>query len=166
MKQARLPLLLLVLAILHEPVWPGGWGRVYAIEISGDSLTEALVITDEYLVESLSFWVGPGTSYREFMGPVRLDRSIVDWDRGEALDHPDGLTRYKVRFLLEPRDDPPAFTVFYEPDFVHGEGYIYYPFTNSIVTHSSEGTWRYASTRWSQEVGLLLAGHIRHLYTQ
>jgi len=93
------------------------------------------------------------------MGPVSLDRSIVDWDRGEVTDRPTGLETYQVRFLLEPRDDPPVYLVLYEPDAENGTGYIYYPADGSsgIVTHFVEDTWRYASSRWNERVGAAIS---------
>jgi hypothetical protein len=104
-------LLLVCLVALLEPAWAGAWGRTFAIEVHGDTLAKPLVITDSAIVDELSFWVGPGTGYSEFMGLVKLELSIVAWDRGEATDRPTGLDTYEVRFLLEPRADPPAFIV-------------------------------------------------------
>lgn len=154
MKRAALVLLVTLLFAAHIPAWSGGWGRVFAVEVRGDSLAEPLMITDPAVVQELSFWVGPGTDFREFMGPVKLDRSIVDWDRGEAADRPRGLETYEVRFLLEPRDDPPAYVVLYEPDPENASGYIYYPASSGhIVAHGVADTWMYASSRWNERVG-------------
>jgi len=167
MKQLTLVLLLAILALPRESAFSGGWGRTFAIEISGDALAQPIVITDPTIVEALSFWVGPGTGFSEFMGPVNLERSIVAWDRGEATDKPDGLVSYKVRFLLEPQNDPPAFTVLYESDPQSDSGYIYYPTrTNSIVTHSVEGTWKYASAQWNDKVGDAIAANLQSLSAQ
>lgn len=147
--------LLLVLAISpHASVWSGGWGRVFALEIRSDTLAQPLTITDPRVVEELSFWVGPGTNFREFMGPVSLDRSIIDWDRGPAADLPVGLMTYEVRFLLEPQDDPPEYLVLYAPDPQNGSGYIYTPASSGhIVTHGVADAWMYASERWNARVG-------------
>ncbi len=155
MKPATTVLLMVLLLTPHAPAWSGAWGRVFAIEIRGDTLAKPLTITDPTVVHELSFWVGPGTGNRKFMGPVSLDRSIVDWNRGEATNRPTGLETYEVRFLLEPRDDPPVYLVLYEPDPENGSGYIYYPADGSsgIVTHFVEDTWRYASSRWNERVG-------------
>lgn len=155
MKPATSVLLVVLLLTPHAPAWPGAWGQVFAIEIRGDALAEPLTLTDPTVVEELSFWVGPGTGYSKFMGPVSLDRSIVDWNRGEATDRPTGLETYEVRFLLEPRDDPPVYLVLYEPDPENGSGYIYFPADGSsgIVTHFVEDTWRHASSRWNERVG-------------
>ena len=162
MKQLSLGLLIVCLVILHESAWPGGWGRTFAIEVHGDALAKPLVITDSSTVDGLSFWVGPGTGYSEFMGPVNLELSIVDWDRGEAAKRPKGLASYEVRFLLEPRDDPPAYIVLYEPDPVNNSGYIYYPAkSGSIVAHGVSGTWRYASPRWNDRVGAAISEHLQ-----
>jgi hypothetical protein len=159
MKRATLVLLVVLLLTPHAPAWSGAWGRVFAIEIRGDALAEPLTITDPTVVQDLSFWVGPGTGFSEFMGPVSLDRSIVDWDRGEATDRPTGLETYEVRFLLEPRGDPPVYLVLYEPEPENGSGYIYYPADGSsgIVTHFVEDTWRYASSRWNERVGAAIS---------
>jgi hypothetical protein len=155
-------LLLASLVIAQESAFSGGWGRTFAIEISGASLAEPILVTDPAIVEELSFWVGPGTGFSEFMGPVNHERSIVAWDRGEVTDKPGGLASYKVRFLLEPQNDPPAFTILYEPDPENHSGYIYYPTrTNSIVTHFAEGTWRYASAQWNNKVGEAIAATLR-----
>lgn len=162
MKQLSLVLLLVFFLSLHDTTWSGAWGPVYAIEVSGDTFAEPLVITDPSVVEELSFWVGPGTGYSEFMGPVNHDLSIVDWNRGEVVNRPDGLATYEVRFLLEPKDNPPRYTIVYEPDAEGNSGYIYYPeMTNSIVTHLVDGTWRYASTRWNDRVGAAIAAHLQ-----
>ena len=159
MKQLSIGLLVVFLAILQAPAWSGAWGRVFAIEVRGSSLAEPLTITDPAIVQELSFWVGPGTNFSEFMGPVNREGSIVDWERGEATDRPSGLKRYEVRFLLEPRDDPPAYLVLYEPDPENGSGYIFYPAEGSsgIVTHLVEDTWRYASARWNVRVGAAIS---------
>ncbi|MEM7281966.1 MAG: hypothetical protein AAF438_10105 [Pseudomonadota bacterium] len=147
-----------LIAMGSTTLWSGGWGPTYAIEIRGGKLDQPLVITDPSTIKALSFWVGPGTDFREFMGPVNNDASIVDWDRGEATERPQGLTNYEVRFLLEPRSDPPTFTVHYEPDSANNSGYIYYPrMLNSIVTHFVDGTWRYASTQWNEKIGSAIA---------
>ena len=162
MQRLALGLLLVCLVTLHEPTWSGAWGRTFAIEVHGDAFAKPLVITDSAIVDELSFWVGPGTDDSEFMGPVNLELSVVDWDRGEATKRPKGLTSYEVRFLLEPRDDPPAYIVLYEPDPASNSGYIYYPVKSaSIVTHSVSGTWRYASPRWNDRVGAAISEHIK-----
>ncbi len=162
MKQLSLGLFLVLFLCSHETTWAGGWGPVYAIEVRGDAFAKPLVITEPSIVAELSFWVGPGTGFSQFMGPVNHDLSIVDWNRGEVADKPDGLASYEVRFLLEPRDNPPKYTVVYEPDPENDSGYIYYPAkTNSIVTHYVDGTWRYASTRWQDRVGAAIAAHLQ-----
>ena len=154
MNRATLVLLLAVLCTPNLPAWSGAWGRVFAVEVRGDSLAEPLTITDPAVVLELSFWVGPGTDFREFLGPVKRDRSIVDWDRGKATDRPSGLETYEVRFLLEPRDNPPAYVVLYEPDPQNGAGYIYYPASSGrIVSHGVADTWMYASSQWNERVG-------------
>lgn len=160
MKRLSLGALLTCLVILCEPAWPGGWGRVIAVEVHGESFATPLVITDPAIVVELSFWVGPGTGNREFLGPVSPERSIVDWDRGEATKRPAGLDRYEVRFLLEPRDQPPVYRVLYEPDPANRSGYIYYTGEGSnIVSHGVSGTWRYGSSRWNDRVGAAIAEH-------
>lgn len=153
------PVLLLAISIFpQETAFSGGWGRTFAIEISGEALAQPIVITDPSVVEALSFWVGPGTGYSEFMGPVNHELSIVAWDRGEVSDKPGDLARFQIRFLLEPQDDPPAFIILYEPDPENDSGYIYYPErTNSIVTHFAEGTWRHASAEWNDKIGWAIA---------
>jgi hypothetical protein len=155
MKRLSLGLIVVLLAIVQAPALPGAWGRVFAVEVRGDSLAEPLTITDPAIVQELSFWVGPGTNFSEFMGPVNREGSIVDWGRGEATDRPGGLERFDVRFLLEPRDNPPVYLVLYEPDPRNDRGYIFYPAKggSSIVTHFVEDTWRYASVRWNERVG-------------
>ncbi|MDZ7768227.1 MAG: hypothetical protein U5K38_03740 [Woeseiaceae bacterium] len=96
MKRAALLILLTVLLIApHVPAWSGAWGRVFAVEIRSDALAEQLRITDPALVQELSFWVGPGTGFSEFMGPVNDERSIVDWERGEATDRPSELKNFR-----------------------------------------------------------------------
>lgn len=148
------------LVTLLESAWPGGWGRLFAVEVHGSGFAEPLVITDPAIVNELTFWVGPGTRYRAFMGPAKLDASIVDWDRGEATERPEGLASYEVRFLLEPRDDPPTYIVLYEPDPAGNSGYIYYTGSgDNIVAHGVSGTWRYASHRWNERVGAAIAEH-------
>lgn len=167
MKKLSLGLLVVCLVTLHQFTWPGAWGRVFAIEVHGDALAKPLVITDSSTVDGLSFWVGPGTGYSEFMGPVNLELSIVDWDRGEAAKRPKGLASYEVRFLLEPRDDPPAYTILYEPDPDNDSGYIFYPANrNSIVTHGVDGTWRYASLRWNDKVGAAISEYLQDYSAQ
>jgi len=163
-KQPTLVLLLAILVTPQESAFSGGWGRTFAIEISGEALAQPIVLTDPTIVDALSFWVGPGTGFSEFMGPVDHELSIVAWDQGEVTDKPDGLVSYKVRFLLEPQNDPPAFTILYEPDPENDSGYIYYPTrTNSIVTHFVEGTWRYASARWNNKIGEAIADYLQSL---
>lgn len=162
MKRLSLGLLLLCLLTPGDRALSGAWGRVFAIEIRGDGLAEPLVITDSTIVDELSFWVGPGTGYSEFMGPVNHDASIVDWARGEVTGKPDGLASYEVRFLLEPRDDPPSYVVLYEPDPANGSGYIFYTGeSDNIVAHGVTGTWRYASSRWNDEVGAAIFANAR-----
>lgn len=149
-------LLALILLAPLSPAWSGAWGPVFAVEIRGGTLAEPLTITDPSVIEELSFWVGPGTNFREFMGPVSLERSIVDWDRGEVAARPAGLAAFEVRFLLEPRNDPPAFLVLYEPD--PDGGYVYFPAASShIVTHGVTDTWRYASARFDERIGGAIA---------
>lgn len=156
MKIAACALLLAGLLVPDASAWSGGWGRVFAIEIRGDALSGPLVLTEPAVVDELSFWVGPGTGFREFMGPVHRERSIVDWDRGEVAARPAGLAAFEVRFLLEPRNDPPAFLVLYEPD--PDGGYVYFPAASShIVTHGVTDTWRYASARFDERIGGAIA---------
>lgn len=160
MKHLALCLAWVVVLAPFEQAHSGAWGRTFAVEVSGDSLPAPMLITDPAIVDELSFWVGPGTGHSEFMGPVNNEASIVAWEKGEASDRPEGLLRYQVRFLLEPRDDPPAFIVFYEPDPQNHAGYIYYPKrTNSIVTHGVNGTWQHASARWNERVSAAIAAH-------
>ncbi len=167
MKQLSLCLLLVFLVSPRESAWSGGWGRTFAFEVRGDALAKPLVITEPSTIDGLSFWVGPGTGFSEFMGPVNLELSIVDWDRGEATNRPKGLASYEVRFLLEPRDDPPAYTILYEPDPDNDSGYIYYPAkSSSIVTHGVSGTWRYASPRWNDKVGAAISEHLQDYSAQ
>lgn len=163
MQRATLISLVALFLSLQDPAWSGAWGRVFAVEVSGDALAEPLRITDPAIVRELSFWVGPGTGFSEFMGPVNREASIVDWERGEATDRPAGLKTYDVRFLLEPRDNPPVYRVLYEPDPEDGSGYIFYPADGSsgIVTHFVEDTWRYASDRWNERVGAAIAEQLR-----
>lgn len=162
MKQLSLGFIFVLLFSFHGETWAGAWGPTFAIEVRGDAFAEPIVITDPSIVEELSFWVGPGTGFSEFMGPVNHDRSIVDWEHGEASDRPDGLASYEVRFLLEPRANPPVFTIMYEPDLENDSGYIYYPTgKNSIVTHRVDGTWRYASTQWNDKIGEAIAAHLQ-----
>jgi hypothetical protein len=161
-KRAALILLVALLFDPHAPAWSGAWGRVFVVEVRGNALAEPLIITNPVVVQELSFWVGPGTGFSEFMGPVELDRSIVDWDRGEAADPPSELKTYEVRFLLEPRDDPPAYVVLYAPDPENGSGYIYYPASSGhIVTHGVADTWMYASSRWNERVGAAISEQLR-----
>jgi hypothetical protein len=161
MKRATLVLLVTLVLVPQSPAWSGAWGRVFAIEIRGNGLAEPLIVTDPAVVEELSFWVGPGTDFREFMGPAARERSIIAWDRGEATDRPPGLLAYEVRFLLEPRNDPPAYVVRYEPDPVSGSGYIYTPASSGhIVTHGVGDAWMYASSRWNERVGVAIAEHL------
>lgn len=163
MKRVTLIFLVLILLTLHDSAWSGAWGRVFAVEVRGDALAVPLKITDPAIVQELSFWVGPGTGFSEFMGPVNRESSIVDWERGEATDRPSGLKTYEVRFLLEPRDNPPVYRVLYEPDPEHSSGYIFYPAGGSsgIVTHFVEDTWRYASDRWNERVGAAISEQLR-----
>ncbi len=159
MKQLSLSLLLLACAFLHGTTSAGGWGPVFAVEVRGETFATPLVITDPYIIKELSFWVGPGTRYNDFMTQGGQERSIVDWDRGEASSRPEGLTSYEVSFLLGARDNPAKYTVVYEPDHKNGLGYIYYPTeTNGIVAHLVDG-WRYASIRWNTRVGSAIAVH-------
>lgn len=158
MKPLLIGFVLISLAIFHDVAFGGGWGPTFAIEIHGHDLDAPLTITEPSIVEGLSFWVGPGTGFSEFMGPVAYNKSIVDWDQGEVLEKREALPRYEVRFLLGSRDDPATFTVLYEPDPSNKSGYIYYPRKSSgIVTHGVDGTWRYASARWNDEVGAAIA---------
>jgi hypothetical protein len=158
MKRVTHVLLVALLLAPQAPALSGAWGRVFVVEVRGNGLAEPLLITDSAAVQDLSFWVGPGTGFSEFMGPVSLERSIIAWDRGEATDRPSGLQNYEVRFLLEPRDDPPAYVVRYEPNPVNGSGYIYIPASSGhIVTHGVGEAWMYASSRWNERVGAAIA---------
>lgn len=158
MKRATLVLLVTLALALQAPAWSGAWGRVFAVVVHGGGLAEPLIITDPAVVQDLSFWVGPGTGFSEFMGPVSLERSIIAWDRGEARGRPSGLEIYEVRFLLEPRDDPPAYIVRYQPDAASASGYIYTPAASGhIVTHGVADIWMYASPRWDERVGAAIA---------
>lgn len=162
MKRLSLGLLLVYLVTLLEPAWSGAWGRLFAVEVHEESLAKPLVITDSAIVDELTFWVGPGTGFSEFMGPVNLEASIVDWDRGEVTERPDGLATYEVRFLLEPRENPPTYIVLYEPDPANNSGYIYYTGKgDNIVAHGVSGTWRYASHRWNDRVGTAIDDHMK-----
>jgi hypothetical protein len=161
MKRATLVLLAAFLLAPLGAAWSGAWGRVFVVEVSGSGLAEPLLITDSAVVEDLSFWVGPGTGFSEFMGPVNLERSIIAWDRGEATDRPSGLETYEVRFLLEPRDNPPAYVVLYQPDPANGSGYLYTAAASShIVTHGVANTWRYASPLWNERVGAAISAQL------
>jgi len=161
MKPATLLLLVALLFAPHAPAWSGAWGRVFAVEVRGGALAEPLTITDPAIVQELSFWVGPGTGFSEFMGPVSLERSIIDWNRGKATDRPNGLETYEVRFLLEPRDNPPAYIVQYEPDPANGSGYIYTAAASGhIVTHGVADTWMYASPLWNERVGAAISDRL------
>jgi hypothetical protein len=158
MQRATLVLLVALVLAPEALTWAGAWGRVFAVEVRGNGLAEPLTITDSAVVQDLSFWVGPGTGFKEFMGPVSRERSIIAWDRGEATDRPSGLETYEVRFLLEPRDDPPAYVVRYQPDAAHSSGYIYTPASSGhIVTHGVADTWMYASSRWNERVGAAIS---------
>lgn len=158
MKRATLVLLVALVVALQAPAWSGAWGPVFAVEVRGEGLADPLIITDPAVVQELSFWVGPGTGFREFMSSVGLERSIIAWDRGEATERPSGLATYEVRFLLEPRDHPPAYVVLYQPDANNLSGYIYTPASSGrIVWHGVSDTWMYASSRWNERVGAAIA---------
>jgi hypothetical protein len=158
MQRAMLVLLVTLVLAPEPPAWAGAWGRVFAVEVRGIGLAEPLIITDSAVVQDLSFWVGPGTGFSEFMGAVSLERSIIAWDRGKATDRPSGLETYEVRFLLEPRDDPPTYVVRYQPDAANGSGYIYTPASSGrIVAHGVADTWMYASSRWNERVGAAIS---------
>jgi hypothetical protein len=134
---------------------------VFVVEVRGGRLAEPLIITDSAVVEDLSFWVGPGTGFSEFMGPVSLERSIINWNRGKAIDRPSGLETYEVRFLLEPRDNPPVYIVQYEPDPANDSGYIYTAAASGhIVTHGVADTWMYASPLWNERVGAAISDRL------
>lgn len=68
-------------------------------------------------------------------------------------DKPEGLQRVEVRFLVGSPDQPAAFIVGYELDPANSAGYVYYPRSNYIVTHGSEGNWYYASKDWNGMIG-------------
>jgi hypothetical protein len=158
MKRAALVLLAALLFAPLAPAWSGAWGRVFVVEVRGGGLAEPLLITDPAVVQELSFWVGPGTGFSELMGPVSLERSIITWDRGEATNRPSGLETYEVRFLLEPRDNPPAYVVQYQPHLASGSGYIYTPAASGhIVAHGVADTWMYASPLWNERVGAAIS---------
>ena len=160
MNQLSLSLFLVACLFFHGTTSAGGWSPVYAIEVRGDTFAAPLVVTDPYIIKELSFWVGPGTQYRDFMTQGGQDRSIVDWDRGEVSGRPEGLMSYEVSFLLGARDNPAKYTVVYEPDPNNKSGYIFYPAeTNGIVAHFADG-WRYASTRWNNRVGSAITAHL------
>jgi hypothetical protein len=76
MKRLSISLFVGFLTILQAPAWSGAWGRVFAVEVRGASLTEPLTITDPSIAQELSFWVGPGSNFKEFMGPVNREGSI------------------------------------------------------------------------------------------
>jgi hypothetical protein len=161
MKRAALVLLVTLLLAPLVPAWSGAWGRVFVVEVRGGGLAEPLIITDSAVVEDLSFWVGPGTGFSEFMGPVSLERSIIAWNRGKTIDRPSGLEAYEVRFLLEPRDNPPAYIVQYEPDPANDSGYIYTAAASGhIVTHGVADTWMYASPLWNERVGAAISDRL------
>ena len=67
---------------------------MFAIEVHGDALAKPLVITDSSTVDGLSFWVGPGTGYSEFM----VSR-VLSGERGLSKKHIQALSE---RFGIDP----------------------------------------------------------------
>ena len=134
----RLSMCLLLTAVfsLHDTAIAGGWGPTLAIEVRSVDFDEPLTITERSIVDGLSFWVGPGTGYSEFMGPVAYSKSIVNWDLDEVVTRREVLPLYEVRFLLGSLDDPAAYTVYYEPDRANNAGYIYYPKARFLIVAS------------------------------
>lgn len=135
-------------------VTAGGWGQTYAIEIRSPQESESLMVTDTQIVESLSFWVGPGSGFSGLLSKPTPERSITNWQAGKAPDVSDKLTVYEVRFLLKPESDPDIYTVLYAPDWKENTGYIYYPRKSSqIVWHGVSDAWMHASERWHDVMG-------------
>lgn len=135
----------------------GGWGQTFAIEITSPQASEPLVVTDSQVVNSLSFWVGPGTGYSDLLTKPIPERSITNWQRGTATDLSDELPVFEVRFLLGSKANPATYTVLYAPDWQDNKGYIFYsPQSAHIVTHGVSGNWMHASQRWNETIGSAL----------
>lgn len=50
MKRLSIALFVAFLTILQAPAWSDAWGRVFAVEVRGDSQDEPLMLTDPAIV--------------------------------------------------------------------------------------------------------------------
>ena len=154
MRAQLLGLVVLGMVIASGMCHAGGWGQTYAIEVRPAQQAEALMVTDPQIVGSLSFWVGPGSGFSDLLTKPTPERSITNWQAGEASEVSGDLPVFEVRFLLEPRSDPDSYTVLYAPDYKKDQGYIYYPREGTeIVWHGVSESWMFASQRWHTIIG-------------
>lgn len=155
--KARLVILLAALAL---PSLLGAKGPNTRIEVALDGARLA-TITDENVLDKLTFWSGPGTWMQAAGGPARMstgDADIADWLAGKVP--PPVKTRvYDVSIYFSTPRNPSnprerGYTVRYAPSAgggfiqIPGEGSPYYRGNTSVISRGVEGSWYRASKRW------------------
>ena len=135
-------------------------GPTLRIEITGDGLSEAIVIVDPDILSLFNIWNGPTPAHPD---PDQSDGRFVDWPRGMATERPSGLQRLEVSFVIGvPRqpDTERSYTVAYEVDGRDSSGFVYLPlWTNDLISHGVEGNWFYATERWNEVIAPIVAKH-------
>jgi hypothetical protein len=169
-------LIMTTLLLLVVPTASWSKGQTIRIEIAGDGLTDPIVITDPELLSQFNIWNGPGVSVRGPDGvpypPAHLDPNqsggrFIDWPRGIVQERPSGLQRLEVSFFVAvPRrpGEERSYIVAYEVDTSELRGFIFLPmWMNNLISHGAEGNWFFATERWNEIIGPIIAKQTKNL---
>ena len=128
---------------------------VTKVEITGDSLSETIIVIDESITNLFSVWNGPGGRYahdpHRYLNPGFPEGRFVDWPRGVAQNCPIGLPEFEVVFYLGSGPQYKLYRFTYAVDVANGPGFINLdPDNRRIINHRVEGEWLHATPKWNE----------------
>ena len=142
--------------LLASSVWAKG--VTVKIVVSGDYLTEPVVITDEEIVRQFSIWSGPNSIFRVRGGEWRTDYSgtFINFPAGKAAIRPTGMIEFDVEFhLADSREGgywEDSYRVRYAINPAESGGFFYLPTGNPFIYHGVEGNWLHSTQAWEELV--------------
>ena len=148
---------IVLISLFVFPLSALGKQPITKVKITGDSLLEPIVITDETVTNLFSVWNGPGGRWahdpHRHLNPNFPEGRFVDWPKGVMQNHPNGLPKFEVVFYLGPGPEYKLYRFSYEVDVASGLGFINLHRGNrTIISHRVEGDWLHATPKWNEVI--------------